>query len=95
MPGLPTSILILRSTMASQLSGPWSWIGMSVLLVVLMQTWLRARARARRLPPGPTPLPIVGNILQMPRKDLGREFADLSNVYGTSTHAHDQNDQPN
>ncbi|KAI0740350.1 cytochrome P450 98A3 [Earliella scabrosa] len=72
--------------MASQLSGPWSWIGMSVLLVVLMQTWLRARARARRLPPGPTPLPIVGNILQMPRKDLGKEFADLSNVYGPVAH---------
>ncbi|KAI0740352.1 cytochrome P450 98A3 [Earliella scabrosa] len=70
-------------------SALWSWIGLLstlFVLVLFISIWLQAVARARRLPPGPTPLPIVGNILQMPRKDLGREFAQLSNVYGPITH---------
>ena len=62
-----------------------SWLCL-VFIALILQPWFRLRTR--RLPPGPTPLPIVGNLLQLPRKDLGREFAELSKAYGTSISAH-------
>ena len=68
--------------MTLPISLSWAWVALSVVAVLLVKS--RLRARARRLPPGPTPLPILGNVLQMPRKDLGKEFAKLSNRYGAS-----------
>ena len=34
------------------------------------------------LPPGPKGLPIIGNVLQMPRTHIERGFAKLSEKYG-------------
>ena len=59
----------------------WPWV-VFVGLVMLANAVQRRRKYAR-LPPGPTPLPIVGNILDFPRTHLGREFAAMSKKFGT------------
>lgn len=75
----------LFPTMAweSSLSTPWA-ILLAGLLVLLTAQIARSRWRAR-LPPGPRPLPILGNVLDMPSGHLGRGFMDLSAKYGMWT----------
>ena len=51
------------------------------LSVALFRKFGRQKA-ALRYPPGPMPLPIVGNFFDMPRTDLARGFAELSQRYG-------------
>ena len=36
------------------------------------------------LPPGPPPLPLIGNLFDVPTKDLGAKFRKISDKYGTS-----------
>nr|VWP00396.1 Uncharacterized protein [Ganoderma boninense] len=51
--------------------------------IVTAIAWPEAGSiRHSRLPPGPSPLPLLGNILDFPRKHLGREFAALAKTYG-------------
>ncbi|XP_012780921.2 cytochrome P450 2C18-like isoform X3 [Ochotona princeps] len=54
-------------------------LGLSCLLLLLL--W-RQSSRRRGLPPGPTPLPIIGNILQLDIKDISKSLTNLSKVYG-------------
>ena len=68
------SMLSLYTATASR----WSW----VVPLVLVLLALRRRRKNARYPPGPHPLPIVGNILDLPRRHLGREFSALSKQFG-------------
>ncbi|KAI0739567.1 cytochrome P450 98A3 [Daedaleopsis nitida] len=65
-------------------TGAWPWVISSIVVALVVKSLLQRRAR--RLPPGPTPLPIVGNLFHMPRKDMGRELRELSNTYGDVVH---------
>ncbi|KAM4840175.1 cytochrome P450 2C18-like isoform X4 [Urocitellus parryii] len=54
-------------------------LGVSCLFLLSV---LRHRSRRGKLPPGPTPLPIIGNILQIDVKDISKSLRHLSKVYG-------------
>ncbi|XP_030796823.1 cytochrome P450 2C19 isoform X2 [Rhinopithecus roxellana] len=47
----------------------------------LLSLWRQSSGRGR-LPSGPTPLPIIGNILQLDVKDMSKSLTNLSKVYG-------------
>ncbi|KAG8523602.1 Cytochrome P450 2C9, partial [Galemys pyrenaicus] len=52
-----------------------------VSCLLLLSLWKQTSER-RRFPPGPTPFPIVGNILQLDVKDISKSLNDLSKAYG-------------
>ncbi|XP_008061536.1 cytochrome P450 2C3-like, partial [Carlito syrichta] len=49
--------------------------------LILFSLWKGSHAR-RKLPPGPTPFPIVGNIMQLNTKDISKSLSMLANDYG-------------
>ncbi|XP_048194589.1 cytochrome P450 2C5-like isoform X3 [Perognathus longimembris pacificus] len=54
-------------------------LGLSCLL--LFSIW-RQNSGRRKLPPGPTPFPVIGNIPQVDIKDITKSLTNLSKVYG-------------
>nr|ANC28040.1 cytochrome P450 [Polyporus umbellatus] len=54
--------------------------------IVLFAVYRCRRATKCHLPPGPRPLPILGNVLDFPKKHLGREFRELSRKHGEIVH---------
>ena len=54
---------------------------LSVLYFWSVMRW-RARSRGRPLPPGPPPLPIVGNLFNMPRSKQWVEYQKLCRELG-------------
>ncbi|XP_077939898.1 cytochrome P450 2K1 [Gasterosteus aculeatus] len=55
---------------------------MVVLMCILVSFFLRSKDQ-RREPPGPQPLPLLGNLLQVDLKRLDRSLIDLSKKYGS------------
>ncbi|XP_075830107.1 cytochrome P450 2C26-like isoform X2 [Microtus pennsylvanicus] len=56
----------------------------SVLILtclLLFSHWKRSSTQ-RKLPPGPTPLPIIGNIHQIDVKNVHQAFTNFSKIYG-------------
>ncbi|XP_011787364.1 PREDICTED: cytochrome P450 2C9-like isoform X1 [Colobus angolensis palliatus] len=49
--------------------------------LLLLSLWRQSSGRGK-LPPGPTPLPVIGNILQIDIKDVSKSLTNLSKVYG-------------
>ncbi|XP_006997727.3 LOW QUALITY PROTEIN: cytochrome P450 2C55 [Peromyscus maniculatus bairdii] len=54
---------------------------LTVSCLLLLSLWRQSSGRGK-LPPGPTPLPFVGNILQIDVKDISKSFTNFSKVYG-------------
>ncbi|XP_054855799.1 cytochrome P450 2G1-like isoform X2 [Eublepharis macularius] len=50
-------------------------------LGVLISAWSQM-AQRRHLPPGPTPLPVLGNLLELKADDILKSFKKLSDRYG-------------
>ncbi|EPY88764.1 cytochrome P450 2C92 precursor [Camelus ferus] len=49
--------------------------------LLLLSLWIQS-SRNGKLPPGPTPLPILGNILQLDVKNISKSLSKLSKVHG-------------
>ncbi|KAM5140191.1 cytochrome P450 2C18-like isoform 4-T4 [Callospermophilus lateralis] len=54
---------------------------LSLSCLLLLSLWRRS-PRSGKLPPGPTPLPILGNILQIDAKNISKSLSNLSKIYG-------------
>ena len=48
--------------------------------------WQHLQARTRRLPPGPTGLPFIGNALSIPHQYSWNYYTELKAKYGLSPH---------
>ncbi|XP_047967694.1 ferruginol synthase 1-like [Salvia hispanica] len=60
---------------------------LAALFLITAATWLISFWRRKSLPPGPTPLPIIGNILQVGSQPH-EAFAELSKQYGSLMSIH-------
>ena len=60
-------------------------IQLLLLGVTLYYLYYHFFARGKNLPPGPTPLPIVGNVLMLDQKNPGETLNKLGNEYGGET----------
>uniref|UniRef100_A0A8C9URG2 Uncharacterized protein n=1 Tax=Spermophilus dauricus TaxID=99837 RepID=A0A8C9URG2_SPEDA len=56
-------------------------LGLSCLF--LLSVWRQSSGRGK-LPPGPTPLPIIGNILQIDVKNISKSLTNVSMLYDPS-----------
>ncbi|XP_067319258.1 cytochrome P450 2C18-like [Anolis sagrei] len=54
----------------------------TISLLLLSAIWNSKMYRKGRMPPGPTPLPIVGNVLQLKGKQWDEVFSKISEKYG-------------
>nr|XP_001502229.3 cytochrome P450 2C19 isoform X1 [Equus caballus] len=54
---------------------------LSLSCLLLLSLWKQS-SRKGKLPPGPSPLPVIGNILQIDVKDISKTLINLSKVYG-------------
>ncbi|KAL1941769.1 hypothetical protein VTO73DRAFT_6769 [Trametes versicolor] len=57
----------------------WVVLLPAVLVICAVHYWKSPRSR---LPPGPRPLPFIGNVLDMPKRYAGTDFGALTNKYG-------------
>lgn len=48
--------------------------------VILLSLWRQSHGK-RKLPPGPTPLPIVGNLLQLNNKNISKSLSRVSMIH--------------
>ncbi|KAM4641689.1 cytochrome P450 2A5-like [Discoglossus pictus] len=53
----------------------------SITLLIYFYTW-RRKLRGKNMPPGPAPLPFLGNMLQLSPKEMPASLVKLSETYG-------------
>ncbi|KAI0334559.1 cytochrome P450 [Cubamyces sp. BRFM 1775] len=68
-------------------SAQWPILPCVAIVVFVLYRFLVPRnKRTLPLPPGPPPLPLLGNVLQFPTQNLGQGFRELSEKYGDVVH---------
>lgn len=56
---------------------------LAALLILLAILLVARRSPTRHLPPGPPPIPVIGNILQIPAEHPEEAFAEWAVKYGS------------
>lgn len=52
-----------------------------VTCLILLIVWSE-NSKRKEMPPGPTPLPLLGNLLQLNMKEMSQSFTQLAKIYG-------------
>ncbi|KAM5244123.1 cytochrome P450 2C19-like isoform 1-T2 [Hipposideros larvatus] len=60
---------------------PLVFLVLCLSCLLLLSLWKQNSGKGN-LPPGPTPLPVIGNILQLDLKNISKSLSNLSKVYG-------------
>lgn len=55
---------------------------LAATLFAVMRRWVFVRRFNLPLPPGPSRLPIIGNLLDIPMQNMELHFRDMSTQYG-------------
>ncbi|KAH0627724.1 hypothetical protein JD844_003860 [Phrynosoma platyrhinos] len=53
-----------------------------VISLVLFMAWRKVEAKRKNLPPGPMPLPLIGNLLQLKASNVAGRLKKMSEKYG-------------
>ncbi|XP_073406041.1 cytochrome P450 2A5-like [Dendrobates tinctorius] len=60
----------------------WGTLFLVFMLTFLMTVWVKRKGKQSNFPPGPTPLPFLGNLLQIDFKNIVEEFVKFGSKYG-------------
>ena len=58
-------------------------LALAIALFLVLQRWT-SKTTSSPLPPGPCPLPVIGNALDIPSTNMAAVFRDMSAKYGES-----------
>ncbi|KAJ7202062.1 cytochrome P450 [Mycena pura] len=68
--------------------GSTAWAVTAALLAIALIWYRNSKASAGRLPPGPTPVPVLGNVLDLTAKELWLTATKWAKQFGDVVHVH-------